>query len=80
MKTKKIVDRLTEDGVSILTQKFVEDDGQMLQVGENHRRAYTNSITGRAEITENEPEDVVNTVMTMWGDTPTIDEAEPTTE
>ena len=80
MKTKKIVDRLTEDGVCILTQKFVEDDGKMLQVGENHRRAYTNSITGRVEITENEPEDVVNAVMTMWGDEPTVVESEPTTE
>lgn len=71
---RKTVDMLTKDSVSILTQNFIEFDGKKQQVGENHRRAYVNSTTGRAEIQENEPEYVVNAVMIMWGDEATVEE------
>ena len=69
---KKTIDMLTTDSVSILTQKFIEEDGEMLQVGKNHRRAYANSQSGREDLEENEPEDVVNAVFAIWGDAPTI--------
>ena len=68
----KTVDMLTSDGVSILTRKFLDLDGTLNQVGENHRCAYDNSKSGRKRLQENEPEHVVNTVFTMWGDTPTV--------
>lgn len=76
IETKKTVDMLTKDSVSILTQNFIEFEGKEQQVGENHRRAYTNSISGRAEIVETEPENVVNAVMAVWGDTATVAEEE----
>ena len=78
IKEEKVVDMLTKDSVSIITKKFIDVDGIKTQVGENHRCAYVNSEFGRKAITESEPEDVVSSVMAIWGDTPTIEK--PTTE
>lgn len=75
IKEKKTVDMLTNDSVSILTRKFAEIDGVETQIGQDHRRAYVNSKTGRSGLQENEPEEVVNAVFSIWGDTPTIEEA-----
>lgn len=72
MEEKKIVDMLDENGVSILTRKFVNIDGKMEQVGKNHRIAYSNSESGRQKLQEEQPEDVVAAVLAMWGDEPTI--------
>lgn len=78
IKEKKTVDMLTSESVSILTQKFIEIDGVETQVGQNHRCAYVNSETGRNMLQENEPTYIVNSVFSIWGDKPTIEE--PTTE
>lgn len=72
METKKTVDMLTVDSVSILTQKFMEDDGEIVQVGKNHRKGYVNSGSGRAELQEKEPPEVAEAVLAIWGDTPTV--------
>ena len=76
IKEKKTVDMLKKDSVSILTQKFINVDGVETQVGENHRRAYVNSKTGRNALQKQEPHDVVNSVFAIWGDVPTINEEE----
>lgn len=76
IKEKKTVDMLTTNSVSILTQKFIYVDGVETQVGENHRCAYANSITGRQDLQKQEPQDVVNSVFAIWGDAPTINEEE----
>lgn len=72
----KTVDMLTEDSVSILTQKFIDIDGVTSQVGQNHRKAYVNSQSGRETLQNEQPEEVVNAVLSIWGDTPTIEEEE----
>lgn len=72
--TKKTLTDLNQDSVSVLTQKYVTVDGQELQVGENHRCAYANSKSGRIEL-ENEPKNVVDSILAIWGDTPTIIES-----
>ena len=74
IKERKTVDMLTIYSVSILTQKFIDLDGVQTQVGQNHRCAYVNTEFGRKAITESEPEDVVSSVMAIWGDKPTIEE------
>ena len=76
IKEKKTVDMLKKDSVSILTQKFIYVDGVETQVGENHRRSYVNSETGRNALQKQEPHDVVNSVFAIWGDVPTINEEE----
>ena len=74
MVEKKTVDMLTTNSVSILTQKYIEVEGTYEQVGQNHRKAYVNSETGRSDLQGSEPEDVVNAVLSIWGDSPTVDE------
>lgn len=87
---KKTATHLTSESVSILTQEFqtitvteiqfvdgVEtevDVEREVQIGSNHRRAYTNTEVGRVSLVENEPEDIVAEVFTVWGDTPTVEE------
>lgn len=71
---KKTIDMLTEDSVSILTQKFIEIDGEQVQVGNNHRRAYVNSKAGRTDLAASEPEDIVVPIMVRWGESPTVED------
>lgn len=70
---KKIIDMLTVNSVSIATDKFIVLDGQEQQVGDRHRIAYENSESGRDKIRKEQPEDVVNAVLAIWGDTPTVE-------
>lgn len=76
IKEKKIVDGLTSISVSILTRNFVLIDGVEKQIGENHRCAYINSASDRERLMANEPEKVVETVLSVWGDEPTVEEPE----
>lgn len=73
IREKKIIDMLTVNSVSIATDKFIVLDGQEQQVGERHRIAYENSESGRDKIRNEQPEDVVNAVLAIWGDTPTVE-------
>ncbi|MCI8308095.1 MAG: hypothetical protein HFH14_08625 [Lachnospiraceae bacterium] len=72
IKEYKTIDMLTTDSVSILTQKFIVLDGVKTQVGNNHRCSYANSIQGRQTLQTSEPEHVVNAVLTIWGELPTV--------
>lgn len=71
---RKVVDELTEYSVSVATDKYIEEDGEMLPVGERSRRAYTNNKFGRKALKESEPEDIVNAVLARWGDSTKIPE------
>ena len=71
---EKRVDMLDTESVSIITRTVIDYKGNTLQVGENHRCAYVNSEKGRAALIEKEPEEVVNAVWAIWGDTPTVSE------
>lgn len=71
IKTTKTIDMLTKNSVSIITNKTITVDGVKSALGEPHRCAYCNTAFGRADITANEPAEVVAAVMAMWGDTPT---------
>lgn len=70
---KKTVDMLTNNSVSILTQKFVLIGDVETKVGDDHRCAYINSESGRKDLVSNEPNDVINAVMSIWGDNPTCE-------
>ena len=68
---KLIIDMLTEDSVSILTQKFYVENGTSTQLGQNHRKAYSNTVQGRLELTEL-PQNVQDSILAMWGDSPKV--------
>lgn len=72
---RKTVDMLTKDSVSVLTQKFINIEGENVQVGANHRISYVNSQESRTQLQDEQPEDVVNAIMIFWGDTPSIIES-----
>ena len=58
IKEEKTVDMLTNQSVSILTQKFIEINGVRSQIGDGHRCAYVNSETGRSDLQGTEPENL----------------------
>lgn len=72
--TNKTVDMLNQNSVSILTRNYVDIEGTLTQVGENHRCAYSNSESGRALLQTSEPENVVTAVFAIWGNSPTVEE------
>ena len=76
MITRITLDMLTETGVSVKTQKYIEDGGVEYAVGEPHRRAYVNSERGRAEIAANLQEPYLSAVMAVWGDSAKVIEGE----
>ena len=72
MITKISVDMLTDNGVSIKTQSYIEQDGVEYAAGPPQRCAYANSERGRVEIAAALAEPYLSAVMAVWGDAPTI--------
>ncbi|GIP18376.1 hypothetical protein J40TS1_40180 [Paenibacillus montaniterrae] len=77
MITRYTVDMLNESGVSVKTQKVIEVDGVEHLLGEPHRKAYLNSVAGRAEVQAELPIAQQNAIFAVWGDSPTITEQSP---
>ena len=71
MEEKIMVDMLTQDTVSIKTQRYMVEDGTELEIGLPHRKAYSNSPQGRAALANELAEPYLSAVMTVWGDAPT---------
>ena len=63
---------LNQDSVSIVFIKYIEYEGQKLQVGEAIRTGYVNSIQGREELNEQVKEPYRAAILAVWGDKPTI--------
>lgn len=71
---KIILDMLTQDSVSVKTQRYVVVDGQEYAVGEPDRRAYANSARGRQAVENEVPEPQRSAIFAVWGDKPTVDD------
>ena len=74
MSEKITLDMLTQDSVSLKKQKFTTVDGVEYPVGQPWRRAYVNSITGRAQAQTEVEEPYKTAIFAVWGDTPTMDD------
>lgn len=74
MQTKITLDMLTQDSVSVKTQQYAVIDGQEYPIGQPHRKAYVNSVSGRAAVQAELPQAQANAIMAVWGDTPTVDD------
>lgn len=77
---KITLDMLTQDSVSVKTQRYVVIDGQEYPIGEPHRRAYVNSVRGRQAVQDEVPEPHRSAIFALWGDEPTIIEDTGTSE
>lgn len=67
---KKIIDNLDEDKASVSTIKTKIVDGEAF-VSPRITQGYINSELGRLELAKNEPQKVINSILDMWGETPT---------
>lgn len=76
MYEKNFIDMLSQDGVSIRTQKYTVADGVEYAIGIPHRCAYVNSERGRAAVINDLPEQYATAIMAVWGDAPTVIEEE----
>ena len=74
MNEKITLDDLTNDSVSLKKQQYTVVDGKEYPIGEPWRRAYVNSVKGRAQVQEEVSEPYKSAIMAVWGDTPTVTE------
>ena len=68
IKTRVYLDMLTENSATVKTQRYTVMDGEEVNIGEIHARAYPNSERGRAELAEEVPEPYLSAVFAVWGD------------
>lgn len=66
IKEKITLDMLTRDSVSVLRQKFINLNGEDVQVGENVRNAYMNCEEDREILKEQLSEEYYNAIMAVW--------------
>ncbi len=74
MNEKIYLDMLTQDSVSLRKQQFTTIDGVEYPIGQPWRRAYVNSISGRAQVQAEVPEPYRTAIFAVWGDAPTVDD------
>ena len=67
IKTRISLDVLNEYSVTVKTQQYIDIEGEELNVGELHARAYMNSERGRAELAEEVSEPYLSAVLAVWG-------------
>ena len=73
MNEKITLDMFNQDSVSVKKQQYVTGmDGEQYPTGEPWRRAYVNSIQGRIDMQNEVAEPYKTAIMTVWGSTPTV--------
>lgn len=67
---EKQIENLVKNGVIIATQEYLLRDGNTRQkVGAIFRESYGNWKSDRERLCRQEPQEIVNAVMAIWGDT-----------
>ena len=79
MKKKIIIDLLTENSVSIIFSTQMEYNGKIIEL-ERTRKAYSNSPLGRESLLTEIGEPYYTAVISIWGDTPTVNDPIPDKE
>lgn len=74
MVEKIILDMLSSDSVSVKKQSFATISGIEYAIGEPWRRAYVNTIAGRATVQAELPQAQQDAIFAIWGDTATVTE------
>ena len=68
------LDMLDVNGVSVKRQRVTEVDGETLNVGVAHRKAYQNNGFGRAELLSEVPEVYCTAILAVWNTNPPEEE------
>lgn len=66
IKEKITLDMLTKDSVSVLRQKFININGEDVQVGGNVRNAYMNCESDREILKNQLSQEYYNAVIAVW--------------
>lgn len=74
MQKRYEIDMLNSDSVSVKTQNHMIIDGVDYDIGLPHRKAYINSVKGRAELSSEIPEPYLSGILAVWGDEPTVED------
>ena len=74
IKTRIYLDMLTENSVTVKTQRYTVMDGEEVNIGEIHARAYPNSEESRVELVSELPVSYLNAVLAVWGEEPKVKE------
>ena len=72
MQERITLDMLTQDSVSVKTQKYTDVEGVEYPIGQPHRKAYVNSARGRQEVMDELPEPQQTAIFAIWGEAPTV--------
>lgn len=70
------IDALTKNSVSVKRQKTITAEGSTYEIGDPHRCAYANSVSGRKQLAAELPEPYLSAVLAVWGDAPTVEDPE----
>ena len=79
METKKkiTISDLTEDFVNVKVVEVAEINSEDVEIGKPFRVSYSNSEADRERLSEHQPAQIINAVMAIWGDTPTVVAVQP---
>ena len=66
MKEEIFLDDLNETGVSILTKKYLEENGQKYYVGSPHRQAYANNSLDIKRLKKDISEPYLSSIFKIW--------------
>ena len=66
MKKEIFLDDLNETGVSILTKKYLEENGQKYYVGSPHRQAYANNSLDIERLKKDISEPYLSSIFKIW--------------
>lgn len=76
MKELITIDELTKNSVSVKREKVIEVEGIEYRLPNPTRKSYVNSINGRIELETELIEPYITSVLTVWGNEPTVNENE----
>lgn len=74
IKNKISMDALNENSVTVKTQQYIDIEGEELNVGELHAKAYMNSERDREELAEEVSEPYLSAILAVWGEEPKVKE------
>lgn len=73
--SERIFHRLNKNFVEIDTEQFVEINDQLIKLNiPKLSVSYVNSPSGRERLQKEQPENIVLSVLSFWGDQPTIED------
>ena len=74
-KEKKTISRLTDRFVEIVTEYYTTINGEDVKLGtQKLATSYVNSSSQRKALQAEQPTNIVDAVIIIWGNTPTVNE------